>query len=177
MVIYKIDILFPNLMNYTSLVDVSERDLTASHVRTFSAAANVFKGNTTDLFAVHAVATAETKAEGRALKKALCLSTHTVEEITNDKNPTEVIRQEYLEQAPKVENKIKQNQVKAITMICTRLKIDMDKFVTSLYPEKDKFDESLTTEQGARMMTLLSKYQAKDSTSLEIPEEIKDASK
>jgi len=177
MVVYKVEILFPNSMNYNKFIDIPERDMISSHMRTFSAAANVFKGDTPDMFAVHAVATAETKAEGRALKKALCLSTHTAEELANDKNPSEVIKQEYESQNPRIESKIKTNQTKAISMYCERLKIDIDKFARYLYPEKDKFDDSLTQEQGAKMMTTLTRYQVKDSTSLEIPEEIKNASK
>ena len=39
-----------------------------------SGSADVYSGNTTSTFAEHAVATAETRAEGRALRRALCLT-------------------------------------------------------------------------------------------------------
>lgn len=44
------------------------------HGATVCGAADVFSGNTDKEFAVHPVATAETRAEGRALRKALMLS-------------------------------------------------------------------------------------------------------
>lgn len=49
--------------------------------RVFGDVADVWNGNTDDLFAVHAPATAATRAEGRALRKALKLRGIAAEEI------------------------------------------------------------------------------------------------
>ena len=45
--------------------------MNSGEVRTYSEVADVWHGNTDDLFCAHPVATASTRAEGRALRKAL----------------------------------------------------------------------------------------------------------
>ena len=49
--------------------------------KTFSEVADVWHGNTDDLFCAHPVATASTRAEGRALRKALKLRVLAAEEL------------------------------------------------------------------------------------------------
>jgi len=57
----------------------------------YSEVADVWEGNTDDMFCAYAVATASTRAEGRALRKALKIKGVTAEEITV-KNTAEIVR-------------------------------------------------------------------------------------
>lgn len=173
MVIYELQILYPNILNYSIIKNVPEHEFINNHIRTFSAGANVFEGNTPNVYAVHCVATAETKAEGRALKKALSLSTHTAEEVNNDKDAAEVVRREAFGDSSSIETKIKSNQIMAITSLCNRLKIDADKLVQLLMPQYNRFDENILYSDAVTLVATLNKYQVKDSNSLQIPEEIK----
>jgi len=57
----------------------------------YSEVADVWEGNTDDMFCAYAVATASTRAEGRALRKALKIKGVAAEEITS-KNTAELVR-------------------------------------------------------------------------------------
>ena len=57
----------------------------------YSEVADVWEGNTDDMFCAYAVATASTRAEGRALRKALKIKGVAAEEITK-KNTAEIVR-------------------------------------------------------------------------------------
>ena len=57
----------------------------------YSEVADVWEGNTDDMFCAYAVATASTRAEGRALRKALKIRGVAAEEITR-KNTAEIVR-------------------------------------------------------------------------------------
>ena len=57
----------------------------------YSEVADVCEGNTDDMFCAYAVATASTRAEGRALRKALKIKGVAAEEITR-KNTAEIVR-------------------------------------------------------------------------------------
>jgi len=57
----------------------------------YSEVADVWEGNTDDTFCAYAVATASTRAEGRALRKALKIKGVAAEEITR-KNTAEIVR-------------------------------------------------------------------------------------
>lgn len=143
-------------------------------VRTFRAVADCWHGNTPAMFAVHAVATAETKAEGRALRKALALNLNTAEEMSNDKDPNEFVEKPNLRKTDGEwdgEEKAQTNQIIAITNICARLDIDITKFIEYMFPGKDV--NTLTKGQGAKLMLTLNKYQVKDNTHIDIPEEVK----
>ena len=62
-----------------------------SNGASFSDVADCWEGNTDDTFCVYAVATAATRAEGRALRKALRLRTVAAEEVTK-KNTASIAR-------------------------------------------------------------------------------------
>lgn len=144
-------------------------------VRIFRAAADCWVGNTPDIFAVHPVATAESRAEGRAFRRALNLNLTTAEEMNNDKDAKEVVRDAVVTAAKTEwdgEEKIQSNQRVSIENICKRIGIDVNKFVTNEFPEKSGLDQ-LSKANGAKLMTVLNKYQSKDNSSVAIPEEIR----
>lgn len=60
--------------------------------RTFGDVAEVWHGNTEDLFAAHAAATACTKAEGRVLRKALMVKCLAAEELPKNKDVAGIVR-------------------------------------------------------------------------------------
>jgi hypothetical protein len=168
-VVYELHIMY-NVVNITNAnQSIREDDLLSSQLRVYSAAANVYRGNTPDIFAVHSVATAETRAEGRALKRALYLSTYTAEEMNNDKDVSAV----FMVKEKSLESKIKSTQITAITTLCGRLGIDVHKFTSNEFPDRLVFDDTLSHANASKLMVILNKYQAKDSTSLPIPEAIK----
>lgn len=170
-VVYELHVLYNNVNITNANRYIPEDELLSAQVRIYSAAANVYRGNTPDVFAVHSVATAETRAEGRALKRALCLSTYTAEEMNNDKDVQAIFENK----VKATESKIKTTQITAITTLCGRLGIDVHKFTASQFPEHLTFDDTLSYERATKLMVLLNKYQTKDSESLQIPEEIKIA--
>ena len=63
----------------------------SGELRTFAEVADVWHGNTDDLFCAHPVATACTRAEGRALRKALKLRVLAAEELAK-KNIVEIVQ-------------------------------------------------------------------------------------
>ena len=67
-------------------------------IRTFKEVADVWHGNTDDLFCAHPVATASTRAEGRALRKALKLRCLAAEELAK-KDIVDIVQQA-VKQAP-----------------------------------------------------------------------------
>lgn len=168
-VVYELHVIHNNVNITQANQYVREDDLISGQLRIYSAAANVYRGNTPDVFAVHSVATAETRAEGRALKRALSLSTYTAEEMNNDKDVSSIFENKI----KSTESKIKSSQITAITTLCGRLGIDVHKFTANEFPDRLVFDDTLSHSNAAKLMVILNKYQSKDSTSLPIPEAIK----
>lgn len=96
------------------------------YVKTYADVSDVWAGNTDDLFAVHAPATAATKAEGRALRKALKLRVVAAEELCK-KDVSQYLSQ----QSGQMEERIKPEQIKYIDLNCKKLDIDVNKFINS----------------------------------------------
>ena len=142
-------------------------------IRVFAEAADAWVGNTPDPFSAHLIATASSRAEGRAFKKALMLSVHTAEEMLGKDDKKEVVEQlvetngEFNDDAP-----ITGAQITNIGRLTKRLKIDTIKFITSVYPEHISLD-NLTTAEGSSLCAVLNQYQSKGKDSLPIPEELK----
>lgn len=128
--------------------------------RTVSGAADVFSGNTDKKFAVHPVATAETRAEGRALRKALRL--------------TKVLTAEELQNADADEpngedNRIVTGMLNSLIVMCDRLGVDLLKLALWMKFEVNSTDE-LTKRQGLDISNKLAKFQRKEE---EIPNEVR----
>lgn len=89
----------------------------------FADVADCWEGNTDDLFLVHSPATASTRAEARALRKALKIRGIAAEEVCK-KDPSKIVAQTS-------EDRINQDQIKVINLQCKKLDIEVMKFVNS----------------------------------------------
>jgi len=116
----------------------------------FSSSADVYQNNTKEPFCNHPVATAETKAIGRALKLLMNLKIHTHEEMLDDQISYD---------------KVEERQVKSIRSLCTRLKIDINKFL-AVYAGVDTEtfiggNSGLSKADGVRLLETLNNLQNK----------------
>lgn len=126
--------------------------------RTVNGAADVYWGNCDKIFRNHPVAVAETRAEGRALRRALKLrkvvAAEELAEEVEDINGDNV-------------GKITNNQLNFMDVLCKRLDINAIKYLEKmdLSADIDKLDHS----NGVSIIRQLSGYQQDTS---EIPETI-----
>lgn len=127
--------------------------------RTFTGASDSYWGNTDSVFRAHPVAVAETKAEGRALRRAMKLT----KVITADEKASET---EHFD-GDSVD-KITVDQLSFINNLCSRLNIN----VRSLFNNSD-IDHSdirnILHKDGVSIIQKLNTYQRKIDT---IPSEI-----
>lgn len=149
--------------------------------KSFGDVADCYRGNTPDMFAVHPSATACTRAEGRCLRKALQLTVCTAEEMSNDKNPTEILK-ETVNEPVIVSDKdnCSQSQIMFINTKCGQLGIDVYKFTNlEFFAYNDdghlklpKYNElrEVTGEVAKKMIKLINDYQQNPSS---IPSQIK----
>jgi hypothetical protein len=128
------------------------------YVKTYADVADVWAGNTDDLFAVHAPATAATKAEGRALRKALKIRAVAAEELCK-KDVSEYLSQ----QAGQLDERIKPEQIKYLDMNCKKLDIDVIKFINSGEKAYNSVYE-VKRETAAKMIDMINKFKRGDST-------------
>jgi len=120
-------------------------------INVFSACAEAWEGNITDeRFRPYPLPIAETRAEGRALRKALYLNTLTAEELSGSEMPTkETVNaavEEYNENDP-----ISGNQINVIKVKCKQLNIDVDKFAPNV--------EALLKKDGVELLKKLNNFQ------------------
>ena len=140
-------------------------------LRSFTSCAGSWHGNTDDEFAAYPEAMAETRAEARALRKILGLTTVSADEITT-KNTSEIVEQ-YVDKTTTGEygqdGEISDAQKTIIRTLCGRLKIDIDKFINSGKESYNSIDE-VSRLKAIDMIKMLNRYQTE---TVEIPEEIK----
>ena len=144
----------------------------SGELRTFAEVADVWHGNTDDLFCAHPVATASTRAEGRALRKALKLRKLAAEELSK-KDIVSIVQQTIPAQPTdgdwNPEEKISVQQISFIDNKCRQLDINVLSFVCS-GDKKYGSIQDVTKEKASSMLIALNKYQ---NGNMEIPEDIK----
>ena len=129
--------------------------------RVFKEVADVWHGNTDDLFCAHPVATASTRAEGRALRKALKLRCLAAEELA--KKDIVNIVQESLKKVPtsgeyEGGNKISSQQIQFIDNRCNQLDVDVISFI-NMGENTYGSIEQVTKESAKKMIKVLNNYQ------------------
>lgn len=174
--VYRVDVReFEDAGNYVDLDDPK------FDVCTYRAAAGSFHGNTDDEFAAFPEAMAETRAESRALKKALGLKVVGSDELTSKDTAEEVrkalvpkgfdaapVEPEYNPDAP-----IKAMQKKHIESQCKKLGIDVLKFINLGDTKYESLDD-VSTSTASKMFGVLNQYQSEtgDKESRKIPKDI-----
>jgi hypothetical protein len=129
--------------------------------RVFKEVADVWHGNTDDLFCAHPVATASTRAEGRALRKALKLRCLAAEELA--KKDIISIVQESVKKTPtsgeyEVDQSISTQQVQFIDTKCKQLDIDVMLFINIGSGDYANISE-VTRDSAKKMIKFLNGYQ------------------
>lgn len=127
----------------------------------YEGVADCHRHNTDAPYSAYLVATADTRAEGRALRSMLGIKKAVAEELSKDPQPEADI-------GSGVEN-ITSIQEKTIKALCLRMKLDLDKYINS---GKGKFesikDVDYSSAQG--MIQQLNLYQQNDD---KIPTDIR----
>ena len=139
--------------------------------RIFKEVADVWHGNTDDLFCAHPVATASTRAEGRALRKALKLRCLAAEELAK-KDIVDIVQQA-VKQTPtsgeyEANKNISSQQVQFIDNRCNQLDIDVVRFINIGENTYSSINE-VTKDNAKKMIKVLNTYQNGN----EIPEKVK----
>jgi len=136
--------------------------MNSGEYRIFREVADVWHGNTDDLFCAHPVATASTRAEGRALRKALKLRCLAAEELAKNKDIVGIVK-ESVRKAPtsgeyEAGQKISTQQVQFIDTKCNQLNIDVLSFInmgSGNYPSI----ADVTKDSAKKMIKVLNDYQ------------------
>jgi hypothetical protein len=134
----------------------------SGQLRTYSDVADVWHGNTDDLFCAHPVATASTRAEGRALRKALKVKCLAAEELAK-KDVASIVRQSVQSQTPtdgewKEDDNISGPQVNFIDAKCNQLNINVVKFI-NMGESKYESIYKVTKKTASKMLGVLNEYQ------------------
>ena len=141
---------------------------TKEDLRTFTAIASSWHGNTDDEYAIFPEAMAETRAEARALRKALGLNIVSADETTQ-KDASEIVQQYKEKTNWEVEGQIKDSQIHVIQVLCDRLGIDITKFINSGEKQYNDIKEIQNTI-ASKMIQKLNQYQNQKT---EIPDNLK----
>lgn len=143
-------------------------------VRTFTSVASSWVGNTDDIFAVFPESIAETRAEGRALRRALRLNVVCADELTKKDTAAYVQKQKLTKPTTgewEEESPITDQQVNTIKLMCNRLGIDLTKFINS--GSKNYSDiHDVTRTAAAGMLKQLNRYQSTGGDAIEIPQNL-----
>jgi signal recognition particle subunit SEC65 len=151
----------PNQSNsFTAVVKHTVEVQVGDDRRRYSGVADVNHRNTDAPFSAFAVATADTRAEGRALKRALGIKKVTAEETANV-----VIDDPTVEE----DTGIKDAQVKTVATLCKRLNVNVKEFVNAGSREYNSIKE-VRYKTALEMIKKLNQYQQNMDT---IPEKLK----
>ena len=129
--------------------------------RVYKEVADVWHGNTDDLFCAHPVATASTRAEGRALRKALKLRCLAAEELAK-KDIVSIVK-EAVKKSPtsgeyEVDQSISTQQVQFIDTKCKQLDIDVILFINMGSGDYANIGQ-VTRDSAKKMIKFLNGYQ------------------
>lgn len=150
----------PNINNsYRASVIVS---LIFRNNMQYDGAADVFGGNTDRKFAVHALATAETRAEGRALRKALKLTKVLAAEEMQGADIDESAGLEATSAMPST-------MLASLEVVANKIGVDLLRTAQCNDIQVISTKE-LTQDHGKKLMTILGQYNRKEK---EIPDEIR----
>tara|TARA_Y100000004_G_scaffold187619_1_gene240664 strand:- start:767 stop:1516 length:750 start_codon:yes stop_codon:yes gene_type:complete len=134
-------------------------------LKTFSDVADVWHGNTDDLFCAHPVATASTRAEGRALRKALKIRCLAAEELTRKKDVESIVR-ETVNSNKTVDGEWQENdsisdpQINFIDAKCKQLDINVLNFINAGSEQYDSIN-NVSKKTASSMLSTLNEYQNK----------------
>lgn len=137
-----------------------------------SAVASSWIGNTDDEFVPFSESVAETRAEGRVLRKMLGIKNVCADELTN-KNTKEIVNNYIEKQQQTDDSSITHVQKTVITKLCERLGINLVKFINSGAKKYDNIDY-IPYDTAARMIQRLNEYQTVGEGSVEIPNDLKE---
>jgi len=132
-----------------------------SQVRKFSGIASANEQNTDHPFSLYLEANAETRAEVRALRKALRIKTIAAEEVKKEHSVKTETTTGFDDE------NISQTQSSFLTKNCERLGIHLENFVATI---NNKKMEELTQEEAASLIKELNMYQQQRK---ELPENLK----
>lgn len=131
-----------------------------NETRSVTGAADVYWGNCDKVFRNHPVAVAETRAEGRALRRALRLrKVVAAEEIATE-----------IEDHPDANtvSKITNNQINFIDVMAKRLNINVQKMLEKVFDTVEDNVYNIEYEDAVKVASILAEYQQKN----EVPDEI-----
>ena len=117
----------------------------------------------TIFFCAHPVATASTRAEGRALRKALKVKCLAAEELTRSKDVAAIVRQTVQKPTDgewKEEDTISMPQINFIDAKCKQLNIDVIGFINSGTDVYDSIKD-ISKKIASKMLGVLNEYQNK----------------
>lgn len=113
-------------------------------LKTFREIADCWHGNTDDLFCAHPSSTASTRAEGRALRKALKVKCLAAEELATKKDVAAIVRQSVKIEAPttgeiSTTDKISSAQINFLDVKCKQLDLNAMAFVNDFMKDSNRF--------------------------------------
>lgn len=122
---------------------------------TYSGAADSCYDNTDNIYRTYPTAIAETRAESRALRKALNLKTVVAEEVS---------KVSQLDVGDSSFSKIQGPQIKAIDVLCKRLNISVEKFINMGTKQYNNIKE-IDYDVAIKMLEELNRYQVDSKNS------------
>ena len=136
----------------------------SGELRTFAEVADVWHGNTDDLFCAHPVATASTRAEGRALRKALKVKCLAAEELAK-KDIVSIVRQSVSADQGEggewnEEDVISLPQINFIDAKCKQLDINVMEFINAGSDNYSSIND-VTKQTASKMLSTLNENQTK----------------
>ena len=136
--------------------------------KSFAEVADVWHGNTDDLFCAHPAATASTRAEGRALRKALKVRVLAAEELAK-KDIVNVVQQSISTSGEyNPDDRISPQQITFIDNKCKQLDVNVVEFI-NIGAENYRSINDVKRESGKKMIRILNEYQNQTTS---IPEHI-----